>query len=243
MLADPADTVVLLPAMTRYEQPGGGTETSTERRIYYSPEVPGPRIGEARAEWRIFMDLAERVKPDKAHLVHADSVRDVMAEIARAVPSYDGIQHLARAGDQVQWGGRLLCEDGRFPTEDGRAHFAVVEPPEDTVPAGHYLLSTRRGKQFNSMVQADRDPLTGARRTDVLISQADAGALRLASGDAVLVRSKAGELQGRALVAPIKSRNVQVHWPEGNVLLERGACDPQCGIPDYNTYVELIPLR
>ena len=32
MLLDPADTVVLLPAQTRYEQKGGGTETSTDRK-------------------------------------------------------------------------------------------------------------------------------------------------------------------------------------------------------------------
>src|SRR6185312_11426472 len=37
MLVDPAETVVLLPTRTRYEQRGGGTETSTERRIIYSP--------------------------------------------------------------------------------------------------------------------------------------------------------------------------------------------------------------
>ena len=46
MLVDPADTVVLLPSRTRYEQRGGGTETSTERRIIYSPEIPGPRPGD-----------------------------------------------------------------------------------------------------------------------------------------------------------------------------------------------------
>ena len=45
MLADPADTVVLFPSTTRYESPGGGTETSTERRIIFSPEVPGRRVG------------------------------------------------------------------------------------------------------------------------------------------------------------------------------------------------------
>src|SRR6266550_8090492 len=31
------DEVLLLPAMTRYEQPGGGTETTTERRVVLSP--------------------------------------------------------------------------------------------------------------------------------------------------------------------------------------------------------------
>src|SRR5262249_53929092 len=40
--------VVLLPARTRYEQRGGGTETSTERRIYFSPEIPGRRVGGTR---------------------------------------------------------------------------------------------------------------------------------------------------------------------------------------------------
>ncbi|HET8644084.1 MAG TPA: molybdopterin-dependent oxidoreductase, partial [Vicinamibacteria bacterium] len=44
MLVPPADTVVLFPATTRYESPGGGTETSTERRIIFSPQVPGRRV-------------------------------------------------------------------------------------------------------------------------------------------------------------------------------------------------------
>ena len=40
--------IVLLPAQTRYEQRGGGTSTSTERRIRFSPEIPGhPTIGES----------------------------------------------------------------------------------------------------------------------------------------------------------------------------------------------------
>src|SRR5262249_41919810 len=36
MLIEPADTVVLLPATTRYEIPGGVTETNTERRVIFS---------------------------------------------------------------------------------------------------------------------------------------------------------------------------------------------------------------
>jgi predicted molibdopterin-dependent oxidoreductase YjgC len=60
MMAEPADTVVLLPAQTRYEQRGGGTETSTERRILFSPEIPGRRIGESLPEWEIPMRIAQR---------------------------------------------------------------------------------------------------------------------------------------------------------------------------------------
>src|SRR3954462_133869 len=48
MLVDGDGDVLLLPAATRYESPGGGTETTTERRIVFSPEIPGRRIGSAK---------------------------------------------------------------------------------------------------------------------------------------------------------------------------------------------------
>jgi len=239
MLVEPADAVVLLPAATRYEQRGGGTETSTERRIYFSPEIRGRRIGEAKAEFDIFMELAAKVRPDNAHLIRFADGQAIRDEIAKAVPAYDGIQHLSKKGHAVQWGGRTLCKDGVFPTPDGRAHFATLAPPELNIPEGEFLMACRRGRQFNSMVQEDRDPLTGARRADVLMSAQDGDALGLRDGDAIVLRSGVGELAGRYKRAAIKPRNVQVHWPEGNVLLRRGVTDPVCGIPDYHTTVRV----
>ncbi|HJZ66780.1 MAG TPA: molybdopterin-dependent oxidoreductase [Blastocatellia bacterium] len=87
MMIEPRDTVVLLPAQTRYEQRGGGTETTTERRILFSPEIPGRRIGESRAEWEIPMRIAEHARPDLAHLIHFDDAQAIRDEIARAVPA------------------------------------------------------------------------------------------------------------------------------------------------------------
>ena len=250
MLVEPADTVVLLPAQTRYEQRGGGTETSTERRILFSPEIPGRRIGEALPEWEIPMLIAESARPDLAHLIHFEDAQAIRDEIARAVPSYEGIQNLAEAGDQVQWGGERLCEetarDGkrvtRFPTSDARARFSVIEVGE---PAqnGKLRLSTRRGKQFNSMVHRDRDPLTGASRDDLLMSETDAVGLGLVEGDPIIVRSSAGEMLARVRIAAIARGNVQAHWPEANVLIERGVSDPECGIPDFNTTVEIEKIE
>ncbi|MGH7599933.1 MAG: FdhF/YdeP family oxidoreductase, partial [bacterium] len=92
MLLEPADTVILLPAQTRYEQRGGGTETSTERMIYFSPEIPGRRIGEAKSEWEIFMELAEHVYPERRVQIHFDNAQQIRDEIAKAVPFYIGIQ-------------------------------------------------------------------------------------------------------------------------------------------------------
>ena len=85
---------MLLPAATRYEQEGGGTSTTTERRVAFSPEIPGPRVGDARSEWRIFGDLARRVRPEIADRFGCESGDAIRSEIARVVPAYAGIENL-----------------------------------------------------------------------------------------------------------------------------------------------------
>jgi molybdopterin-dependent oxidoreductase alpha subunit len=242
MLLPPGEVSVILPGATRYETPGGVTETTTERRIVFSPEIPGRRIGEARPEWEIPMLIAERVFPERRHLVHYDSTAQIRREIARVVRDYEGIQHLRQKGDQVQWGGPRLCGDYRFRTPDGKAHFAVPRWPETRVPEDRFSVSTRRGNQFNSMVWNGHDPLTGFDRDDVIVSPEDAGRLGLRTGDPVLLRSDVGEFRGKARVAGIAPGNLEVHWPEGNTLIRAGRYDPSCGEPDYNATCELIPL-
>jgi len=66
------EEVMLLPAKTRYEQEGGGTETTTERRIAFSPELPR-QVGEARAEWKIMRDLAIAAYPERAELLKCET--------------------------------------------------------------------------------------------------------------------------------------------------------------------------
>ena len=243
MLVDPppGGTVVLLPAATRYEQPGGGTQTTTERRIAFSPEIPGPRPGEARTEWQIYLDLARRVAPGRAGLVDFPDAQAIREEIAQVVPFYDGIQDLRRTGDQVQWGGPRLCDGWVFPTADGKAHFQHVAPRDPRPPEGRYMLSSRRGKQFNSMVFGARDPLTGAGRDALFISPEDAEGLGVAEGAPVTVRSGSGEVRARAHLAPLPPGNLQMFWPECNAVIEAGVRDPDAFVPDYNAVVELIP--
>ncbi|HEX9815374.1 MAG TPA: FdhF/YdeP family oxidoreductase, partial [Candidatus Thermoplasmatota archaeon] len=239
MFVDPAEEVLILPATTRYEQPGGGTETSTERRVYFSPEIQGPRIAEARPEWEVFRDLAKRVDPKRAHLIDFPDAAAIREEISRLNPAYAQIRELANQGDSFQWGGPHLCAGNRFGTPNGRAQIIPVKIPRTEIPEGRFFLSTRRGKQFNSMVQRERDPLNGALREDVLINKEDAVGLGVKEGDWVVLTSDIGLLLARVRFAPIRPRNVQVHWPEGNVLLRRGRVDPACGIPDYNCVVAI----
>ncbi len=239
MLLDPADTVVLLPAATRYETPGGVTETSTERRVIFSPEIPGRRVGEARPEWEVFTDLARRVRPDRAARLTFADTSAIREEIARAIPFYDGIQRLNRAGDQFQYGGPHLCWSWTFPTPDGKAHFSVVPLPQVDLPDGMFVVATRRGKQFNSMVQERKDAITGATREAVLMNQQDAMRLGLRDADPIVLRSDSGEFRGRVRITPIKPGNLEIHWPEGNVLIDRRRRSPQAGIPDYNAVVRV----
>lgn len=243
MLVDPppGGAVVLLPAATRYEQEGGGTQTTTERRIAFSPEVKGEKPGEVRAEWRIYEDLARHVDPDRADLVGFRDGQAIRDEIAQVVPFYDGVQHLRATGDQVQWGGPRLCEGWVFPTPDGKAHFTAVAPRDPRPPEGRFLLSSRRGKQFNSMVMRDSDPLTGAGRDALFMAQEDAARLGLAEGAPVVVRSEAGEVRARAHIAAMRAGNMQMFFPECNPLITPGVRDPDSQVPDYNAVVEVLP--
>lgn len=241
MLLEPAESVVLLPAMTRYEIPGGVTETSTERRVIFSPEIPGPRIGEARPEWQVLTELAQRVRPELAGVLRYDDTAAIREDIARSIPSYALIRNLRREGDQFQYGGPHLCWGWSFPTADGKAHFSVVEPARTAIPEGKFLAATRRGKQFNSMIQGPRDAVTGAERDAVLISPEDADSLGIKEGDRVLLSSQVGKYRGRAMVAPVKPRTVQIHWPEGEVLIDH-AHRAAAGVPDYNALVTVEPL-
>ncbi len=129
MFIEAKEEVFLLPAKTRYEQDDGGTETSTERRVMFSPQIPR-QVGEARAEWRILRDLAVAACPDRAHLLGCETGWKLRDEIARIIPFYDGIQNLKKAGDAFQYGGRHLCADWKFPTADGKAHFRPVPLPD-----------------------------------------------------------------------------------------------------------------
>ncbi|MGY6502030.1 MAG: FdhF/YdeP family oxidoreductase [Acidimicrobiales bacterium] len=239
----PGDDVILLPVATRYEQEGGGTETTTERRVAFSPEI-APPPAEARSEWRLFADVANRVRPHlRPHLSWTDNAA-LRREIAVVVPSYAGIEDLADTGDAVQWGGRHLCAGGVFPTPSGRGHFTALTPTGPDLGPGEFVVSTRRGKQFNSMIWADVDPLTGAPRDAVYMDAADARSLGVADGDPVRLSNAVGTMDGRVVIARLPARSLQVHWPEGNVVVPAGPDhrEPGSQVPDYTAVVTVEPM-
>ena len=152
------DDVILLPAATRYEQEGGGTSTTTERQIAFSPQVAEP-LGDARSEWRIFAELAGAGAARRRRPLRLDRQRRAADRDRRRWSRCTPASRTSR--------GRRRRAVRRSPPlrrrrasrrRSGRAQFSVLDVAPTTLGAGEWYVSTRRGKQFNSMVLADDRP-------------------------------------------------------------------------------------
>ena len=96
-------------------------------------------------------------------------------------------------------------------------------------------------------VAARSQPAIDAHRHELLVTQpeepiwldADLTRLGLRTGDRVCLTSADGAFTGRLRAAAITPGNLEVHWPEGNVLLSGSAIDPESLEPDYNASVVL----
>ena len=152
-----------------------------------------------------------------------------------------------------------MCGDGKLPTRDGKAYFRAVDLPQPRGngapasrpsvfqdddrgapgrrPALQFKVATRRGKQFNSLVYAEVDPLNGAPRDAVLMNGDDAASLHLIHGDRIALVNDIGRYEGRVFLAPLARGNLQIHWPEGNIIIRRGVTDPTAGVPAYKASV------
>lgn len=235
--------VLLLPAQTRYEQTGGGTSTSTERRIRYTPQLDGHQIGEAVAEWEIPARIGRALKPEQPALFAFPNAASVRAEMAKVMPLYAGIETLEKEGQWVQWGGQRLAEGGLFKNlPECRARFRRLELPHSVVPEGMFFLASRRGKQFNSITWGENDLITGAQtRKAVFFGAQDAAKLSLREGDKVRLTSETGTFDGVVRLGPCRSGHLQAFWPECNPLIGR-RYDPISGEPDYNALVKVDVL-
>ena len=107
---------------------------------------------------------------------------------------------------------------------------------------GLFEVTTRRGKQFNTLIHGEVDPINGAPRDAILINPDDAADLNVRSNDRIALVSDLGRYEGRAFFAPLARGNLQVHWPEGNVLIPAKRADQASGVPDYNARARIEVL-
>lgn len=141
---------VILPASAFFEK--SGTVTNTNRQVQMGrPAVPPP--GEAREDWAITTELAQRLGLDWRY----DSPADVFAEMKLNMASLDNITwERLEAENAVTYpckapdgpGEAVVFGDG-FPRPEGRARFtpASIIAPDDTPDADYPMILTT-GRQL-----------------------------------------------------------------------------------------------
>jgi formate dehydrogenase major subunit len=139
---------VVLPASAHAEKTG--TFTNTNREVQLARAVVPPP-GQARQDWELVQEIAQRIGLDWNY----NGPADVFAEMAQIMPSLDNItwERLERedavtypcdAPDQP--GSEIMFGEG-FPTASGRGRIVPADlSPPDELPDQHYpmVLSTGR---------------------------------------------------------------------------------------------------
>ncbi|GGY45676.1 nitrate reductase [Pseudoduganella albidiflava] len=223
---------VLLPALAWAEK--DGTVTNSERRISRQRGfLPAP--GEARADWKILCDFAQRLGYDGFDFQHQS---DIFAEHARlsawrnapdALPRVFDIGALASldraaydALQPVQWPiGRRVFDDRRFSFPDGRARFVPTVPrlPVNTA-GGEYPLVLNTGRvrdQWHTMTRTGRAPKLAEHTPESFVDLHPQDALLCGVRDGELARISS---QWGSMVARVRhgggiargSVFVPIHW-------------------------------
>jgi len=226
---------LLLPATTWGEK--DGTVTNSERRISrVRPAVPAP--GEARHDWRIVVDFAQRLethlRPGQPTLFPYPSPESIWTEHRESTRGRDlditGLSYaMLEAQGPQQWpiktgetqGKQRLYEDGIFPTQDGKARFAALpfvplaEPRESRYPFS--LTTGRLRDQWHGMTRTGTlGRLFGhVAEPSVQLNPQDMVRRGLKEGDLVHVTSKRG-----AIVVPLQGSTdiglsqafIAMHW-------------------------------
>jgi assimilatory nitrate reductase catalytic subunit len=250
---------VVLPAEGWGEK--DGTVTNSERCISRQRRFRAPP-GEARADWRLFAGVAQRLgfadafawsSPAEVFAEHAAlsafenagaRLFDIGGLAGLDTEGYDAMAPTRwpfPAGATVE-GGRQFA-DGGFPTPDGRARIVAVPVPSATAGAGFTLNTGRLRDQWHTMTRTGLVPklMTHTPAAAVLLNPGDARAMRLHSGDPVEIETAHGRMVLPIAIEPgQRPRDVFVpmHWTEafsasGAVgLLASAETDPYSGQPD-----------
>ena len=232
---------VVLPAASFAEK--SGTFTNTERRVQMVRPALDP-LGQARPDWLIILDIANRMGAGWAY----DGPADIFAEMATLTPQYAGMSHERLESGGIQWPcptsdhpGTAVLHMGKFTR--GRGLFIALdyrppaELPDEEYP---YLLSTGRILfHWHGGTMSRRSPGLDAiaPEAEAEIHPADAKRLGLDNDDLVRVFSRRGSVIAVTKVTRRSSPGMvfmTFHYAESAVnLLTIDAVDPTAKIPEY----------
>ncbi len=250
----PSDTAllahVLLPAAASLEK--DGTMTNTERRVQLlRPVLPPP--GEARPDWQILGEIAARFdrkigRPEGPRWTYP-STAAILDELASVTPIYRGISHSRLAQAPLQWPcpdpthpGTPILHVDKFSRGRGKFHAVAATAPAEVADDDYPLILTtgRLLHHYHSGTMTRRSGPLGWRepRGQADINPADAEAIALEDGQAVVIKSRRGEVRTRARLTdrvPPGTVFLAFHWREApaNLLTQDFALDPESKIPEY----------
>lgn len=250
---------VFLPATSWAEK--DGTFTNTDRRVQRVRRALPPR-GQARPDWQIICDLAQRIERRLGRPASAGwdyhHPSEVLDEMGCVVPEYRGVRYerIEREGLQVPvWDERhpgtpFLFTD-TFPRGRGKFHpleyRPAVEMPDDEFP---FILTTGRVLEHWHGGSMTRNSKLDDLYPEALmeLNPADAARLDIADGQPVRVSSRRGSVVLRARVTAKTTMGVvfvPFHFAEAAAnLLTIDALDPQAKIPEYKACaVRVTPAR
>lgn len=231
---------VVLPGASFAEK--DGTFTSTERRVQRIRKAVEPP-GEARADWEIIIDLANRLGANWAY----QSPREIMDEINELVPIYAGITYDRLERNGLQWacfhpehpGTRCLHED-EFVR--GKGLFVPVEyfPPSEVQDEDYpFLLIIGRSLfQYHSGTMSRRSKGLNFLfpKGYVEINFFDAEEIGLSEGDVIEIENPRGKIRAEVKLShkvPPKMLFSTFHFKEIPVnVLTSPELDEKSGIPE-----------
>ena len=242
---------VVLPAASFAEKEG--TFTNSERRVQRVRQVIPP-VGQARADWEIVQDVAQRTARQLGMTsigFEHGSAASVFDELASLTPIMAGLSHARLdAEGGIQWPcpsedhpGTERLYDESFPRGLGKFIPVRQLPPSEEAPDERYplILNTGRvlyhwhGGTITRRVEGLVDSWPELR---VAIHPNDAARLEITNGDSVWVASRRGRLEGVSFVTDdvaegsifvpfVRLAESAVNWLTNNVY------DEVARIPEY----------
>lgn len=231
---------VILPGASFAEKEG--TFTSTERRVQRIRKAVEPP-GDARADWEIIIDLANRMG---AHWSY-ESPKEVMEEINELVPAYRGITYERLIRNGLQWGcfhpehpGTRCLHEDEFAR--GKGLFVPVEylPPSEVQDEEYpfLLIIGRSLHQYHTGTMSRRSKGLNSLFPEgyVEINSLDAEEMGLSDEDTIEIESRRGKIEAVVKVSnkvPPKTLFSTFHFREIPVnVLTSPELDEKSEIPE-----------
>jgi formate dehydrogenase major subunit len=235
---------VILPASSYLEK--DGTYTNTDRRVQRGRKVLDPP-GQARVDWEIVQDLAQRLGLDWSY----SHPQEVFDEMVAVMPSYANLSYdnLGLSGklypnaDPEHSDGTVVMFDERFNTDDGLAHLVPAQwLPAKELPDGEFPLVLNTGRLLEhwhtgSMTRRSYALDAISPEAEVYMHPKDAADRGLQHGEMVRARSRRGEIELRLRVSHREALGncfIPFHFREAAAnLLTIDEVDPYGKIPEF----------